>query len=120
MGKMDNMPPKNLLSFIRINLPKILLADGLDDALIGLTLRGGEIVALYSKRRVLGILKNRDGMSEDEASEYFSFNIRDAWLSDLTPVFWDGNSTILSIHAGWLQAPSHEPLPDPLTTTIGC
>ena len=66
--------------------PKILLADGFDDCLIGLTFRGEELVALYSADAVIGKLA-RD-MSYDDAVDYFEFNIGGAYMGERTPMFF--------------------------------
>ncbi len=56
--------------------PEALLADGFEDALIGYTERfGEEAVALYDRAKIIEIMMKRDGMSEEDAEEFFSFNI---------------------------------------------
>jgi len=63
---------------------EILMADGLDDAIMGIeetTMR-----LIYSKSKVIDILIN-DGMSEDEAEEWFWFNIHGAWVGERTPIW---------------------------------
>lgn len=66
---------------------EILLATGFDDAYLGLVWRKGtEPVALYSYTKVISILMD-DGMTEEEAEEYFGFNIEDAWVGDYTPAW---------------------------------
>jgi len=56
--------------------PEALLADGFEDALIGYTERfGEESLALYDRAKVIEIMMKRDGMSEEDAEEFFSFNI---------------------------------------------
>lgn len=52
----------------------IIVADGLDEALIGVT-NSSPIRAVYSVQKILDILITRDGMSELEAIEFFDFNI---------------------------------------------
>jgi hypothetical protein len=67
---------------------EILLADGLDEALIGLCQRyGQQDVAAYSFEKVISIFMERDGMTYDEAVEYFDFNVIGAWVGDGTPAF---------------------------------
>ena len=59
----------------------VTTAAGLDDALIGIAQRCGQpSLAIYSVPAVIEILRGRDGMSEDEAHEFFSFNIEGAWV----------------------------------------
>ena len=66
---------------------EILLADGFDDALIGWAYSPGRgHTAVYDAERCIGILQAQ-GMSEDEAWEYFEFNTEGSWVGDGTPVF---------------------------------
>ena len=62
-----------------------MLADGFDDALIGADY--GQNRAVYSIELMLQILMERDGMSLDEAIEYFDFNIGCAYVGELTPLY---------------------------------
>jgi hypothetical protein len=69
--------------------PDLLFCDGHDDALIGVAHRFGmEPVALYDRSKVIKSLMN-DGMSWEEAEEFFSFNIIGGWHGEMTPVFAD-------------------------------
>ncbi len=68
--------------------PDALLADGFEDAYIGLCNRFGQApLAAYSYDKCLGILMERDGMTFDEAVDFFSFNVIGAWVGEGTPVF---------------------------------
>lgn len=65
-----------------------LLADGLEEAFIGICRRfGQEPLAAYDYEKVLSILMKRDGMTYEEAVEFFDFNIIGAWAGEGTPVF---------------------------------
>jgi hypothetical protein len=65
--------------------PTILVADGFDDCIIGLTFREDELVALYSADRIIDKLA-RD-MTEAEAAEYFGYNIEGAYVGVKTPMY---------------------------------
>jgi hypothetical protein len=66
----------------------ILLADGFEDAYLGLVRRCGQpAFALYDRDACLRILVERDRMSPEEAEEYFAFNVEDAWGGPGTPGF---------------------------------
>jgi hypothetical protein len=65
----------------------LLLADGYEDALIGTAWSQGQLVALYDARKCIEILMTRDGMSGEEAYEYFNFNTLQAYVGPSTPVF---------------------------------
>ena len=67
--------------------PDLLFLDGFDDALIGVSSRFGQpTVALYDLDKILESLMAQ-GMSHEEAEEYFSFNIIGAWVGEMTPAF---------------------------------
>jgi hypothetical protein len=67
---------------------KPLLADGFDSAVLGLSRGPGSAdVAVYSIDRCIDILVKRDGMSEEEAIEYMNFNVLDAYMGPMTPIF---------------------------------
>jgi hypothetical protein len=65
--------------------PDLLKADGLDEAIIGVVERMGTQAICYDTEKVIEILM-RD-MTEDEAWEYFQYNIAGAWVGDHTPFF---------------------------------
>lgn len=68
--------------------PDALLCDGFDEAIIGLAERKGmEQVVAYDKWKIIDILMNRDGMSYNGAVEFFEYNIIDAWVGEMTPIF---------------------------------
>ena len=70
---------------------EILRADGLDEACIGWTdsWNGDErnIRLVYDIGKVVNILQERDGMTYEDAVEFFDFNIAGAYLGKGTPVF---------------------------------
>jgi len=68
----------------------LLKADGFDEAIIGTA--GGcsnADVLLYDTNKIISILQERDGMDEEEAREYFEFNIRGAYMGEMTPLFYE-------------------------------
>ena len=70
---------KNILE----NYEDLLIADGYDDAIIGVSTK--EIV-IYSIPKILEILV-KDGMDEDEALEFFEYNIEGAYVGEKTPIY---------------------------------
>ena len=67
--------------------PEALLADGHDNALAGYDTKGR---AIYFVNEILGILETRDGMTQEEALEFFEFNIADAYVGEYTPIYmWE-------------------------------
>ena len=68
--------------------PDALLADGFDDALFGVCYQFGQLpVVSYDYNKCIDILIERDGMSEEEALEYFEFNVLGSYMGPNTPVF---------------------------------
>lgn len=62
---------------------KLLSADGLDDAIIGIDEQTMRLI--YSETKVYEILTK--DMSIDEAMEYFSHNINCAYVGEQTPIW---------------------------------
>jgi hypothetical protein len=70
--------------------PKALFADGFDDAILGVSRRNGhDSLVAYSVAKCIGVLMERDKMSEEEANEFFDFNVIGSYVGDGTPVFID-------------------------------
>jgi|TARA_R110000868_G_scaffold94436_1_gene260504 hypothetical protein len=65
--------------------PDLLKADGFDEAVIGVVERLGTQAICYDTEKVIEILM-RD-MSEEDAWEYFQYNIAGAWVGEHTPFF---------------------------------
>jgi hypothetical protein len=63
----------------------LLIADGLDDAIVGIQEDTG--IVFYSREKVMKILMERDGMSELDALEFADYNIFNAYRGEKTPVF---------------------------------
>jgi len=64
----------------------LLFADGFDEAIIGVAERiGMEPVVAYDTNKIIEILSRE--MTEDEAVEFFEFNILGAYMGERTPVF---------------------------------
>lgn len=70
------------------DVPLLFLdGDGMDDALLGLMVGfGATCAALYSMRRVLEAFVAQ-GMTWEEAQEYFGYNTIGAYVGDHTPVY---------------------------------
>jgi len=71
------------------DLPEdVVLLSGLDDAIVGITEEfGGISRILYSRDKIIEILQDRDGMTEDEAFEFYDFNILGLHVSECNPIF---------------------------------
>ena len=75
---------EELKQTIEATNPEALLADGLDDALAGYDTQGR---AIYFVDKIIGTLMERDGMTYEEAYEFFDFNIAGAYVGEYTPIY---------------------------------
>lgn len=62
---------------------EILKADGFDDAIIGIDWNNMRLI--YSVKKCIDILA--EDMSEEEAIEYFEYNIGSAYFGEKTPIW---------------------------------
>ena len=70
------------------NAEGALLADGFEAAILGVAERCSQPpLVVYSVDKCIEILMQRDGMGEEEAQEFFSFNVLGAWVGPRTPLF---------------------------------
>ena len=72
------------LSKILDDYENVLIADGFDDAVIGIEPMTMRVV--YDIDKVIEILMDQ-GMDHDEAVEYYDFNIVGAYVGEQTPLF---------------------------------
>lgn len=69
--------------------PYILMADGFDDCIVGYCYTPGPgYRAVYDVEKIIDTLTERDGMTWEEANEYFEFNTEGAYVGEKTPIFW--------------------------------
>ena len=67
---------------------QFLSEDEMDEAIMGVAQGfGSEPTVAYSVPKILQILQKRDGMTYDEAREFFEFNIIGAYVGETMPVF---------------------------------
>lgn len=67
--------------------PEALMADGFDDAIVGVAERCSQpALVVYDGEKCLEILM-AGGMDRSEAQEYFNFNTLGAWVGPNTPLF---------------------------------
>jgi hypothetical protein len=64
-----------------------MLADGFDEAIIGLDASGEVFRVVYDIDAIIQILINRDEMTEEDAFEAFDYNIRGAYVGLGTPIY---------------------------------
>lgn len=68
-------------------MSEALVADGFDEAIIGMARQFNQTLVVYDEDKCLSILMERDGMTEEEAEEFFEFNVVGAYVGEGTPVF---------------------------------
>lgn len=81
------MTTKEILAELKEMEDGILLADGFEDALIGTAQVFSKTIALYDRKKCIKILMQRDGMTEEDAVEYFDFNVTGSYVGEMTPAF---------------------------------
>lgn len=64
-----------------------LVADGFDEAIIGIGRQFNKNLVIYDEDKCIQILMERDGMSEEEAIEFFEFNVVGAYVGEYTPIY---------------------------------
>jgi hypothetical protein len=62
-----------------------LKADGLDEAIIGYDDQTGRLI--YSMSKIINILIEDDGMTEEEALEHYYYNIHGGYVGEQTPIW---------------------------------
>lgn len=82
------MGREELLENLRELNPEALLADGLEDALVGYTLNHHHAhVAVYDYDRCVEVLVSRDGMTHEDADEFLQFNTLGAYVGEHGPLY---------------------------------
>ena len=67
---------------------EILLASGFDEAFVGVaTQAGANPVAVYDRKKCIDVLMQ--DMSEEDAYEYFEFNVIGSYVGENTPMFME-------------------------------
>jgi len=67
---------------------EILKADGYDDCVLGYDYSwDGTIRLIYSVKQIIDKMIKEDGMTDEEAVEYFEFNMRGSYVGEQTPIW---------------------------------
>lgn len=66
-----------------------LIMDGFDDCILGILERFGidQPIVVYDREKVIAKLMDNDGMTHEEALEFYYFNQVGAWMGEKTPAF---------------------------------
>jgi len=66
----------------------MMTADGFDEAIIGsITSYGRGETVLYSTQKIIEVMMERDGMTAEDAIEFFNYNIIGSYNGDGMPAF---------------------------------
>ena len=65
----------------------LLLADGFDGACLGIAVKFNTPFMVYDRDKCIEILMKRDGMSHEDAEDYFGFHVQGAYVGEHTPAY---------------------------------
>tara|TARA_Y100000389_G_scaffold147867_1_gene146838 strand:+ start:557 stop:829 length:273 start_codon:yes stop_codon:yes gene_type:complete len=83
MVETENRLLKGIISYYEDE--ELLLADGFDDAVIGVDESTMRII--YSSGKCIEILMLQSEMLLDQAIEFFEFNVKGSYVGDKTPIW---------------------------------
>jgi len=66
---------------------ELIFYDGYDDAILGVGQRFNSFFVVYDQTKVIEALMKAGQMDEEEALEYFGFNVVGGWVGEATPCF---------------------------------
>ena len=69
----------------------VLFADGLEEAFIGIGYQFTTPIAIYSKSKSIQYFMEQ-GMDEEQAHEYFDYNVIGSYVGEQTPIFLEDAS----------------------------
>lgn len=80
-----------------------VMLTGLEDAIIGIAEDFGSPgrKMVYSKRKILDILQERDLMTSTEAEEFYDYNIIGLYAGEQNPIFLDLEIVPIKKQDGW-------------------
>jgi len=79
---------KKIEEWVDDNFPQqdILIADGFEEAFIGVAEQFNTTIAVFDKQKCIDLLMKQD-MSFGDANEYFEYNVQGAYVGENTPAF---------------------------------
>lgn len=82
----DHLDPDRHLGCSDDPLDTVLLSEGMEAAFLGIGYQFTKPMAVYSKKKALTVLMTQ-GMTYEEAVEYFDFNVQGAYVGEQTPIY---------------------------------
>jgi hypothetical protein len=79
---------------------EILLAEGFEEAFVGVAYQFDKPVAVFDREKCITILSK--DMSPEEAEEYFQFNVEGAYVGPNTPAFLDKFHSFATKEEAWV------------------
>jgi hypothetical protein len=80
------IPPPTPVEIIKEIRPELMLVDGYDNCIVGIVEDFDSTKVCYNTFLILEKLQ-QEGMSREEAIEYFDFNILGSYVGEYTPCF---------------------------------
>jgi hypothetical protein len=71
----------------------VVFADGLEEAFMGIGYQNYSPIAIYSKSKAIQCFIDQ-GMDEEQAYEYFDYNVAGAYVGGATPIFLEDDDCI--------------------------
>ena len=78
---------ENLILEMEEKNPEALYPTGFEDAITEIVYKDGNPVFKISTKNCIDILQQRDGMTFEEAVEFFEFNIHGSYMGAHNPVY---------------------------------
>jgi hypothetical protein len=69
----------------------VVFADGLEEAFIGIGYQFNDPIAIYSKSKAIQCFIDQ-GVDEEQALEYFDYNVAGANVGEATPIFLEDDN----------------------------
>jgi len=83
-----------------VGFEDVLTADGLDDAMVGITING---IAVYDADKCVEVMARDNDMSTEEADEFLWFNTFTAHVGEKTPIFVYNIDKMLVVHGNAVE-----------------
>jgi len=83
--------PEEILLYIKEQYPDAVLVTGFDEALLGVARKAEDVnwVAIYNADLIIDSIIEDNEISEQEAMEFYKFNISGSYVGPMTPMFID-------------------------------
>lgn len=76
-----------LLDALAEENPEAVFFTGLEDAIVGIARQWSKKpLVVYDAERIIRIFEERDGMTREDAEEFYSFNVACVWAGEGTPL----------------------------------